>query len=60
MKLASTVTLTINSKILKEEKCVKYLGLYIDSNLKWGNQVNYIKKKVKIEALVSYLKYVIM
>ena len=38
--------LTINSKILKEEKCVKYLGLYIDSNLKWGNQVNYIKKKV--------------
>ena len=60
MKLASTVTLTINSKILKEEKCVKYLGLYIDSNLKWGNQVNYIKKKVKIVALVSYLKYVIM
>ena len=45
MKLASTVTLTISSKVLKEEKCVKYLGLYIDSNLKWGNQVIILKRR---------------
>ena len=58
MKLASTVTLTINSKILKEEKCVKYLGLYIDSNLKWGNQVNYIKKKVNRSiGILSKIRY---
>jgi hypothetical protein len=32
-KQTSTVTLTINNEMLKEEKCVKYLGIYIDSNL---------------------------
>ena len=45
-KQTSTVTLTINNEILKEEKCVKYLGTYIDSNPNWRNQVNYMKKKV--------------
>jgi hypothetical protein len=57
-KQTSTVTLTINNEILKEEKCVKYLGIYIVSNLNWRNQVNYIKKKVNRSiGILSKIRY---
>ena len=57
-KQTSTVTLTINIEILQEEKCVKYLVIYIDSNLNWRNQVNYIKKKVNRSiGILSKIRY---
>ena len=39
--------LKIAETSLKCFECIKYLGLYIDSNLNWKNQIDYICKKVK-------------
>jgi hypothetical protein len=34
-------------KILRRENCIKYLGIFIDSNLNWKSQIDYITKKIK-------------
>ena len=37
---------------------MKYLGIYIDSNLNWRNQVNYIKKKINLTiGILSKIRY---
>ena len=32
---------------LKQDLCIKYLGIHIDSNRCWKGQTNYIAKKLK-------------
>ena len=39
--------LSIKSKPLNQKYCTKYLGVLIDANLNWKNQVDYIAKKIK-------------
>ena len=39
--------LTLNGKQLKQDSCIKYLGVLIDSNLNWKPQIAYITKKIK-------------
>ena len=39
--------LTIGNKTIKEEKSIQYLGVILDSNLKWKERVNYLIKKIK-------------
>ena len=52
--------LLINNIQLKQEDCIKYLGILIDSNLSWKNQVNYIIKKIKRNiGIISKLRYYI-
>ena len=34
--------LTINGKQLKQDSCIKYIGVLIDSNLNWKPQIGYI------------------
>ena len=47
-KLPKSVTLFINNQSLTEENSIRYLGIYIDSNLNWKRHINYIfAKKVK-------------
>ena len=36
--------LKLNNKNLKQEPCIKYLGIFIDSNLSWKH-IKYIAKK---------------
>ena len=36
----------MNGKNLKQEKCIKYLGIYIDSNFSWKSYVEYIANKI--------------
>ena len=43
-KISSNLKLYLNRKELKQELCIKYLGIYIDSNLNWKSQTNYIAK----------------
>ena len=50
----------INNKQLKREFCIKYLGILIDLNLNWKDQVECIAKKILLEeALVSSLNFLI-
>ena len=37
----------INDKHLNQENCIKYLGIFIDSNLNWKSQIKSIIKKIK-------------
>ena len=48
-RITPDIALTIAHVNLKHGSynCIKYLGLYIDSNLGWKNHVDYICKKVK-------------
>ena len=46
-KLPFNLELTLNNIPLQQEKCIKYLGIFIDSNLSWKPQVDNIAKKIK-------------
>lgn len=46
-KLAFDLRLFISNNQLKQENCIKYLGMLIDSNLNLKSQINYITKKIK-------------
>ena len=57
-KISSNLKLYLNGKELKQELCIKYLGIYIDSNLNWKSQTNYIAKKIKRSiGILSKLRY---
>ena len=57
-KLPKTVKLFINNQSLTEENSIRYLGIYIDSNLNWKCHINYIAKKVKRSiGTLSKLRY---
>ena len=41
-----------------EENCIRYLGIYIDSNISWKSHINYIAKKIKRSiGILSKLRY---
>jgi hypothetical protein len=43
---------------LKERDCIKYLGVIIDTNLRWKEHVNYLNKKIKRSiGLLSKIRY---
>ena len=44
-KISKSVTLVINNQSLTEENSIRYLVIYIDSNLNWKSHINYIAKK---------------
>ena len=46
-KIANDFQLHLDNKNLKQEKSIKYLGIYIDSCLSWKVHIDYIAKKIK-------------
>ena len=46
-RIPKKVILFINNQSLTEENCIKYLGVYIHSNISWKSHINYIVKKKK-------------
>ena len=43
---------------LRQHSCIKYLGIYIDSNLNWKSHIDYIARKVKSSiGILSKLRY---
>ena len=41
-----TYNLYLNGKIIQNLECCKYLGIFIDSDLKWQDHINYIYNKL--------------
>ena len=57
-RLLFSLKIYIKDKILKERDCIKYLGVMIDTNLRWKEHVNYINKKIKRSiGLLSKIRY---
>ena len=46
-KRSFNFTLQINGEKLKHEKCIKYLGILIDSSLSWKPHIEFISKKIR-------------
>ena len=40
------INLILSNKPLEQKQCTKYLGIYIDENLNWSNQINNICTKI--------------
>ena len=45
-KLNTNLQLIVYDRILRRENCIKYLGIFIDSNLNWKSQIDYITKNI--------------
>ena len=57
-KITQHFHLAIASKTIKQTNCIKYLGIYIDSNLNWKQHTEYIAKKIRRSiGLLSKLRY---
>ena len=54
------IHLSINNELLKQEECIKYLGIFLDSHLKWRFHINYITKKINRNiGLLSKLRHLV-
>lgn len=42
----NSIQLSVNDSVIEQVGCVKYLGMWLDSSLKWGKHVNEIQEKV--------------
>ena len=57
-KITINFELKLNNKNLKQEESLKYLGIFIDSNLSWKPHIKYISKKIKRNVgVLSKLRY---
>ena len=57
-KISVDFQVFISGKPLKREICIKYLGIYIDSNLSWKPQIDHISEKIKRSiGILSKLRY---
>ena len=57
-RIPKQVILCINNQSLTEENCIRYLGVYIDSNISWKSNINYNAKKIKRSiSILSKLRY---
>ena len=41
-----TMEIKLTNKIITKTNCVKFLGMFIDENLKWNEHIKVIKQKV--------------
>ena len=58
LPVTSDFSFMINNVCLKQERYIKYLGVFIDSNLTWKPQVKYISKKLKRSlGILSEIRY---
>lgn len=57
-KIAHPITLSINGKIIKEVKSIKYLGVLMDSHLNWKDHIFHVTKKIsKSIGILSKLRH---
>ena len=57
-RIPKKVILFVNNQSFTEENCVRYHGVYIDSNISWKSPINYIAKKIKRSiGILSKLRY---
>ena len=46
-KIFCDFQLILENKLLNQEKCIKYLGVFIDSSMSWKSQIQFILTKIK-------------
>jgi len=51
------LNLHINGKMIEDVQCCKYLGVLTDSELKWGDHINYVYKKL-VKFISIFIKQV--
>ena len=57
-RIPKQVLLFINNQSLTEENCIRYLEVYVDSNISWKSHINYIAQKIKRSiGILSKLRY---
>ena len=44
-RIPKKVILFVSNQSFTEENCIRYHGVYIDSNISWKSHINYIAKK---------------
>ena len=55
-KIPANFVLKLNNNNLKQEQCIKYLGIFIESNLSWKPHIEYIaKSKRSVSELVNVI-----
>ena len=57
-KISCDFQLILENKCLNQEKCIKYLAVFIDSSLSWKSQIQYILTKIKRSVeILSKIRY---
>ena len=57
-KISCDFQLILENKCLNQEKCIRYLGVFIDSSLSWKSQIQYILIKIKTSVeILSKIRY---
>ena len=57
-RITTQISLLIHNFPIKQEYCIKYLGILIDSNLNWKSHIGYVAKKIKRGVgVLSKLRY---
>ena len=57
-KISCDFQLILENKCVNQEKCIKYLGVFIDSRLSWKSQIQYILTKIKRSVgILSKIRY---
>ena len=57
-RITAQISLLIHNVPIKQEYCIKYLGILIDSNLNWKSHIGYVAKKIKRGVgVLSKLRY---
>ena len=60
LKSSSKKTRHINIRHIEEKSQIKYLGIYMDNNFKWTQQIKHVKSKIaKITGVLNKLRYYI-
>jgi hypothetical protein len=59
LKSSSKKTRHINIRHIEEKPHIKYLGIYIDDNFKWTQQIKHVKSKIAKNTGVLKLRYYI-
>ena len=47
--------LILENKLLNQKKCIKYLGVFIDSSLSWKSQISMVNKNFKLQIEKLYV-----
>ena len=53
-RINTDMSLSFNNQLLKKERVVKFLGVYIDENLSWSEHIAYICKKISKSVGIIY------
>ena len=57
-KSNNAISLFIEGKVIKQEKCIKYLRMHMDSHPNWIYQIQKIKRKIRILSRIRRFDFI--